>query len=79
VIYVKSSGKWQVRMEINKSDIFIGNFSDFTEAVKARIEGEQKYYREYAYKAHQKVLDYINNGGKLEPYNRQMIEDIMIQ
>lgn len=77
VSYNKQILKWESYLSINYKKYNLGYFSDFTEAVKARIEGEQKYFGEYAYKSHQKVLDYINNGGKLEPYNRQIIEDIM--
>lgn len=79
VSFNKPISKWESYLSIDYKKINLGYYQDFTEAVKARIEGEQKYFGEYAYKLHIKVLDYINNGGKLEPYNRQMIEDIMNQ
>lgn len=79
VSYNKYILKWESYLSINYKKYRLGYYNDFTEAVKARIEGEQKYFGEYAYKNHKKVLDFINNSGKLEPYNRQMIEDIMNQ
>lgn len=69
--------KWCSYITLFGEVINLGSFDNFTDAVKARIEGEKMYFKEFAYNKHQNVLDYINNGGKLEPYNRQMIEDIM--
>ena len=79
VSYNKHILKWESYLSINYKKYRLGYYNDFTEAVKSRIEGEQKYFGEYAYKNHKKVLDFINNGGKLESYNRQMIEEIMNQ
>ena len=79
VYYYKNISKWGVTLTLNNKVNNLGYYQKFTEAVKARIEGEQKYFGEYAYKPHKKVLDYINNGGELEPYNREMIENIMNQ
>ena len=79
VYYYKNISKWGVTLTLNNKVNNLGYYQKFTEAVKSRIEGEQKYFGEYAYKPHKKVLDYINNGGELEPYNREMIENIMNQ
>lgn len=79
VFQKRNFSKWTVYLSSNNKRIQLGQYSDFTEAVKARIEAERDYFGNYAYVKHQKVLDYINNGNKLEPYNQEMIENIMMQ
>lgn len=69
-------GKWQVRIGIDTKDKILGYFDDFTEAVKIRINAEQEYFCEFAYQPNIKILNYINNGGILEPYNKEQIESI---
>ena len=69
--------KLEVRITIDNKDKFLGRFNDFTEAVKTRIEAEIKYFDEFIYKPHLKLLDYINNGGKLEYGNKEQIKSIL--
>lgn len=52
-------------------------FDDYTDAVKTRILAEQKYFGEFAFESHKKVLDYINSGNKLIPYDRKQVERIL--
>ena len=46
----KQHNKWCAQICINQRNIHLGLFDDFTEAVQARKEAEEKYFREYAYK-----------------------------
>lgn len=78
VSFRKNRNKWRAYINIDKgSQLSLGNYETFTEAVKARIEGELKYFNDFAYSSHKNVLKYINEGGILEPYNREQIESIM--
>ena len=45
----KCNGKWTARIGVNTKRIFLGNYDNFFEAVKARKEAEEKYYKEYSY------------------------------
>jgi hypothetical protein len=42
---------WRVRITINNKTIFGGLFKDLQEAIKVRKSLEEKYFKEYAYKA----------------------------
>ena len=77
VNFRRDKNKWEVRITVNKKCIRLGYFRDFVEAVRVRINAEREYFGEFAYQPNQKILDYINNGGILEPYNREKIEAIM--
>lgn len=78
VSFRKNSNKWRAYINVDKdSQRSLGHYETFTEAVKARIEGELKYFNDFAYSSHKNVLKYINEGGTLEPYNRAQIESIM--
>ena len=41
-------GKWRVRISVNGKYVHLGMFNDFEEAVKTRLEAENKYYGEFA-------------------------------
>lgn len=78
VSFRKNRNKWRAYINPDKgSQLSLGHYETFTEAVKARIEGELKYFNDFAYSSHKNVLKYINEGGILEPYNRAQIESIM--
>lgn len=49
VSWSKSHKKWIARIGINNKRITLGEFDNFDEAVKARKEGEEKYYKEYSF------------------------------
>lgn len=77
VSFAKEKNRWIAQITVNQKSKIIGRFKDFTEAVKARLMAEQEHFGEFAYQPNQKILDYINNGGILEPYNREQIEAII--
>ena len=59
---------------------FLSFFCVFSDTEKTIVTSEKFSYGASVIKScYKKVLDFINNSGKLEPYNRQMIEDIMNQ
>ena len=41
---------WNVKIYKDKKPIYIGRYKNFKDAVNARREAEEKYYREYSYK-----------------------------
>ncbi len=45
-----NTNKWISNIAYNYKTIYLGSFSDFEDAVKARKEAEEKYFGEYAYK-----------------------------
>ncbi len=45
----KQRGKWRARIKVNGKEKYLGEFTDFEDAVKARKEAEVKYFGEYAY------------------------------
>ena len=50
VSYNKEICKWVSYIHVNNKRITLGYFSDFDEAVKARLKAEEKYFKEYSYK-----------------------------
>lgn len=48
VCWAKGRNKWQATVKVDKKNKHLGYFEDFTEAVKARLKGEKKYYGEFA-------------------------------
>jgi HNH endonuclease/AP2 domain len=48
VNFIKTSGKWRARITFNRKEIRLGNYDSFEEAVKARKEGEKKYFEEFS-------------------------------
>lgn len=69
--------KYEAYIHLNGVKTYLGSFNNFTEAVKARIEAEIEHFDEFMYKPHLKVLDYINNGGRLEYGNKEQIESLI--
>ena len=76
VYFNKEKNRWFAQITINKKNNVVGRFKDFTSAVKARLLAEQENFGEFAYQPNIKILEYINNGGILEPYNKEQIENI---
>lgn len=51
-VSLTSSNKWRARVSINRKEIFLGNFNNKEDAIKARLEAEAKYYGEFAPQRH---------------------------
>lgn len=49
VYWNKKEQKWKAQINYNYKRIFLGTFENFTDAVKARKEAEEKYFGEYSY------------------------------
>lgn len=49
VYWHKQINKWVAYITINSEYIYLGSFSNFEDAVKARKEAEEKYFGEYSY------------------------------
>ena len=45
----KNKNKWHVSITYNKKTHFIGRYTNFEDAVKAREEAEKIYHKEYHY------------------------------
>lgn len=46
----KVNDAWQVKICVNRKQIFLGRFKDYDEAVKVRKKAEKKYYGQYTRK-----------------------------
>lgn len=44
------NGNWIAEIRCNKTKIFLGSFNSKQDAIKARKEAEEKYYKEWSYK-----------------------------
>lgn len=49
VVWVKDRNKWKSQIKANGRIIFLGEYSNFEEAIKARKEAEERYFGEYSY------------------------------
>lgn len=49
----KSRSKWRARIMLGYKDMQLGRFDTFEEAVKARHDAEDKYFKEFAYRTSQ--------------------------
>ena len=49
VTWDKRTGKWRVRITVNKVTHELGFFDEFEEATKVRKEAEEKYFGEWSY------------------------------
>jgi hypothetical protein len=49
VTWIKKDRKWRAYIRVDKRLVYLGSFSDITEAVKVRKEAEKKYFKEFAY------------------------------
>lgn len=48
VVWHKYANKWMARITVNHEDIYLGLFSNKQDAIKARIEAEKKYFKDFA-------------------------------
>lgn len=58
VSYSKSKKKWVAYMKLQGKNISLGTFNTKEEAIQARKEGEEKYYKP--------IIERYNKGGKNE-------------
>ncbi len=49
VSWHKKSKKWRARINVNKKEIFLGEYSDIQDAIVARKNAEEKYFGQYGY------------------------------
>ena len=49
VSWYKRYSKWEANIMIDGKKKYLGRFTDFDEAVKARKKAEEKYFGEYSY------------------------------
>lgn len=49
VYYDKSRNKWSVQISVNNKKIFIGRYNFYDDAVNARKNAENKYFKEFSY------------------------------
>lgn len=48
VYWMKDRHKWRAGLRINGKSIYLGDFQDFSEAVRKRLMAEKQYFGEYA-------------------------------
>lgn len=56
VVWSKAANKWMARITVNKENIYLGLFINKSDAIKARIDAEKKYFKDFAP---------IRNGGNI--------------
>lgn len=64
VSWHSSLNKWRARIMIDHKEICLGVFNDIEDAVKARLEGELKYFGEFAPQRH--LFERYGIGGNCE-------------
>lgn len=47
VSWYKRDSTWEVKIMVNYKDIFLGRYKNLEEAIKVRIEAEEKYFGEF--------------------------------
>lgn len=57
VSFNKKSGKYVSYIKINQKRIHLGSFIDINDAIKAREDAEEKYFKEYSYKNSNKLQE----------------------
>ena len=55
VYYDAHAKKWRARIYVNSKDINLGCFITKEKAIQARLEAENKYYKEYGFDYSQKL------------------------
>lgn len=55
IFWYDKSAKWRVMIQINNHPIFLGDYNNFEDAVKARKQAEEKYFGEWSYDNSQRV------------------------
>lgn len=59
VTWNKTNNKWIAQIFVNRKHLYLGSFTNFEDAVKARKQAEEKYFGEYSYDSSMKQN--INN------------------
>ena len=54
VSFIKRTSMWRASISVNHKRIYLGYYSNFDDAVKARKEAEEKYFGEWSYENSQK-------------------------
>lgn len=54
---------WEAWIRYNYEDIYLGRFTRFEDACKARKEAEEKYFKEHSYDNSQKLYEELTIGG----------------
>ena len=57
VNWAKGKNKWEARIVVNGNTIRLGYFCEFEDAVKARKDAEEKYFREWSYDNSTNILN----------------------
>lgn len=57
VSWHKASNKWIARIKVNYKTIYLGVFTNFEDAVKARKEAEDKYFGEFSYDNSRNIIN----------------------
>lgn len=78
VCWDKEKGKWVTYIKKDNISVHLGYYNDFSEAAKVRLVAETEYFKEYAYKDNFRLLNYLEDGGKLIPYDKEMINSIKL-
>jgi hypothetical protein len=52
ICWVESRNKWNVRIKLNYKNIFLGQYEDFDDAVKSRLQAEKLYFDDFAPQKH---------------------------
>ena len=68
VYWHKQSSKWVAFIQNNRKHIHLGSFENFEDAVKARKDGEEKYFGEFSYDNSQ---SYTINNERIDNYYEQ--------
>lgn len=67
VTWHKRDSLWEVRISVNKKQIYLGRYDDYNEAVKVRKEAENKYFKGFSYDNSQQYAKTIEiKEGKLD-------------
>ena len=52
VTWDKQTNKWRAQIQVNGKSIKLGRFKNKEDAIKARLQAEMKYYKEFAPQRH---------------------------
>lgn len=49
VVWHKKDHRWQAQIVVNQKNIYLGQYQDINDAIRARKKAEEKYFGEYSY------------------------------
>mgnify|MGYP005767621391 CR=1 FL=1 len=67
VTWNKERNKWQAQIVVNNQNINLGRFLSFDEAVKARLQAEEKYFKDFMPQNRSGLYEGINSGNFTNP------------